>query len=167
MSFWKSIFGKSKEVKNENEIENSMPPQFRLWVTTAIQLMGTEASEMENEELHEYLLQNGIPEFDAGEIIVFLPMAFCRQLLPDVKWLPEYIDYYSEKKKIKKVYKENSRYLIIEEETEKYWNENPANEVVLNIAGRSAEYNAINQMLKDGGKLENVRLTESLVMRFD
>ncbi len=165
MSFWKTIFGKSKKIKSESQLENEISTEFRNWVKSSIKLIGIEGGDMENEELHNYLIQNGIPEFDAGELIIFLPTAFCRKLLPDIKWLPEYVDYYSKKKQIKKKYNENNRYLIIEEETEKYWNNNPSKKIVLNIAGRSAEFNAINKMLNNGGKLEDVKLTESYVIR--
>lgn len=120
---------------------------------------------MENEELYEYLISKGLPEYEAGELIIFLPTAFCRKMLPDLNWLPGYFDFYSEKKTIRRKYRDNPRYLIIEEETKAYWNGNPNNDFVLNIAARSAEFNAINQLLNDGGKLEDVKLTESYVFR--
>jgi hypothetical protein len=53
----------------------------------------------------------------------------------------------------------------MEEETEKYWNDTPNNEWILNIAGRSAEFHAINQLLNDGGRLEDVQISESYVLR--
>lgn len=115
--------------------------------------------------MKNYLVSNGIPDYEAGELIIFLPTAFCRKMLPELNWLPNYFDYYSEKKKIRRKYQENQRYLIIKEETEKYWNQSPNKDFVLNIAGRSAEFNAINQLLNDGGKLEDVQLTESYVIR--
>lgn len=160
MNFWKTIFG---EPKSENEIS----PKFRNWAKSSIKLIGMEGGQMENEELHNYLIQNGIPEFDAGELIIFLPTAFCRKLLPEIKFLSEYVDFYSKNKQIKRKYSENKRYLIMEEETDIYWNNNPNKKVVLNIAGRSAEFNAINKMLNNGGKLEDVKLTESYVIRYN
>jgi hypothetical protein len=162
MNFWKKIFGKPESSKDKK-----ISPQFKDWVQKSIRLIGTEGSKLENEELLEYLIQKGIPEFEANEIILFLPTAFCRKLLPKLNWPSKYVDYYSKMKQISKKYQDNERYTIMENETNKYWNDKPTNEVVLNIAGRSAEFDAINQMLNDGGELENVRLTESYVIRFE
>lgn len=161
MSLWKSLFGKSKSYKGEEEL----PKEFRNWVRKSIQIIGEDLQERENEALQKYLIQKGIPASEAGEIIIFLPTAFCRKLLPELNWLPEYYDYYSESKKVKRKYQDNHRYLIIEEETEKYWEETPNNEAILRMAGRSAEFGAINQLLNAGGKLEDIELARSYVIR--
>lgn len=166
MSFWKSLFGNSNNESEKEKNDYEIPRQFRDWVIKSINLIGRNGAKMENEELHELLIRNGISNIDAEEIIIFLPTAFCRKLLPDINWLPNYIDFYSDQKQVLRRYEDNERYLIIEEETDNYWKSNPSNEVVLNIAGRSSEFNAINQMLNDGGQLENVGLTESLVIRY-
>ena len=166
MSFWKSIFKNANNKPQEENINNEISSKFREWVIKSINLIGVQGREMENDELYEFLIKNGIPEIDAGEIIIFLPPAFCRKLLPEIKWQPNYIDYYSNEKQVKRKYSENKRYVIIEQETENYWNAFPSNEVVLNIAGRAAEFKAINQMLNNGGKLEDVELAESYVIRY-
>jgi hypothetical protein len=162
MSFLKKIFSLSKNTK-QTIVE--IPNNFSQLTVLAINLIGKNSKEMENDVLYDYLVSNGFPEFEAGELIVFLPTAFCRKLLPDLNWLPHYYDFYSEKKKIKRIYTDNKRYQIIENETDKYWNDNPNKDFVMNIAGRSAEFNATNELLKDGGKLEDVRLTETFVIR--
>ena len=169
MSLWKSLFGKSKsdEPKRVEKIKEQVPNEFRNWVKMSIQIIGNDLKNMENEELHNHLIKKGIPEFEAGEIIIFLPTAFCRKLLPQLNWLSEYYDYYSDKKQIKRKYRENQRYVIMEEETNNYWNQNPNNEEIIKIAGRSSEFDAINQMLNAGGKLENVKLTEAYVIRYE
>jgi hypothetical protein len=120
---------------------------------------------MKNEELYGYLISKGIPDYEAGELMIFLPIAFCRKKLPELNWHPDYFDYYSEKKKIRRKYQDNPRYLIIKDETEKYCNRNPNKEFVLNIVSRSAEFNSINQLLNNGGKFEDIQLTESYVIR--
>jgi hypothetical protein len=95
----------------------------------------------------------------------FLPIAFCRKLLPELEWPKKYLDQHAGNNKLERLFKDNGRYVAMEQETEKYWNETPNNEWVLNIAGRSAEFHAINQLLNDGGKLEDAKLTETYVMR--
>lgn len=157
---WNSIFKGSEKLSFE---ESSA---FRENVKKSIFLIGVDGVEMGHEEMYEYLLEKGIPEFDAGEIVIFLPTAFCRRFLPDLNWPTTYFDFYSDKeKKIKRKYKQNPFYLIIEEETEKYWKNRPTKRTVLNIAGRSAEFRAINQLLNKGGKLKDVQLTASVVTR--
>jgi len=164
MGIWKSIFGKSE--KEGDHTKQPMPNDFRRLTTIAIELIGgADSKKMENEELCEYLISKGLPEFEASELILFLPTAFCRKLLPELDWPTDYFDYYSENKKIRNKYQDNPRYVVINQETEAYFNGDSLNHVVLNIAGRSAEFNAINQLLQSGGKLENVGLTETLIIR--
>lgn len=163
MSFWKSLFGKS----NKKAKATDLPPQFRAWVQTAIALMGSQGLDMDNEALRQYLVQHGIPAKEAEEIILFLPTSFCRKMLPEINWPQEYVDYYSEQKQIKQSYKNNKRYVIIQEETATYWKASPDNNAILNIVGRSSEFDAINQMLHDGGKLEDVRVGLSYITRFE
>lgn len=162
MWIWKIFFGKSKI---SDELESPLPDNYRELIKKAIELIGRDSKTMENEQLHEYLISHGITDFEAGEFIVFLPTAFCRKLLPELDWPLNYIDYYSDKNKIKRRYGDNKRYRVMEEEIEKYWSGTPHNEWILNIAGRSAEFNAINQLLNDGGKLVDVRLTQTYVVR--
>ena len=164
MSFWKNIFGKSN---TKIDSESVLPIEFRQWTKLAMELIGKESNGMEIDELHDFLISKGIPEFEASELIIFLPTAFCRKLLPKINWLPSYNDYYSEKKNIKRIYQENKRYQIIEEETDNYWSGSPDNNYVLNITGRSSEFDAINQLLNDGGKMEDIILTEVSVIRYD
>lgn len=162
MGIWKHLFGESN---TSDPFEIILPTHYRELTKKAIELIGKDSKAMENEQLHEYLISHGIPDFEAGEFIIFLPTAFCRRLLIELDWPSNYVDYYSEKKKINRIYAGNKRYVVMQEETEKYWTGAPNNEWILNIAGRSAEFNAINQLLNDGGKLEDVRLTESYIVR--
>ncbi len=164
MGLWKSLFGKLKSDTSEGA-DKDVPEEFREWVKRSIQLIGNNPKNMENEELHNYLVHKGIPEFEAGEIIIFLPIAFCRELLPNLNWSSIYYDCYSDGKRIKRKFRKNERYLIIDEETKKYWNRNPNNDVIIQIAGRSAEFKVINELLLVGGKLEDVKLTNSYIMR--
>ena len=164
MGFLKSIFGKNKP-SEEVSGTSPVPKNFNQLTKKAIELIGRDSLEMENDQLVDYLVSNGIPEHEAIELYLFLPTAFTRKLLPDVKWIPYYVDYYSETNKIKRNYQDNLRYKIIEQETNLYWNNKPNNEYILNIAGRSSEFHAINKLLNDGGKLENARLVEATIVR--
>lgn len=61
---------------------------------------------MKDDELITYLLTHNIHEYEAGELVTFLPTAFCRKFIPEFNWPLQYSDYYSEKKNKSK---ENSR----------------------------------------------------------
>ncbi len=165
MGIWKSLFGKSEENNAIDKQYPEIPENFKELTQKAIDLIGSDSKNMDHEALYDYLISTGIPDFEAGELIIFLPIAFARKMLPELEWPPNYYDYYSKKKKIKRKYNENVRYRIIERETEHYWNATPNSEHVLNIVSRSADFQAINKLLNRGGKLKDVLLTESYVIR--
>ena len=167
MSFWKLIFGGGENNSDIDKMQNDVSPQFGQWVIKSIDLMGNEGATMEYEDLYNLLLSRGIPKVDSEEILIFLPTAVCKKLLPEIEWPTEYVDYYSENKQIKRKYKDNHHYVIIEKEVHDFWNNNPRNDEVMPIVGRSAEFNAINRMLHNGGKLKDVMLAESRVMRYE
>ena len=74
---------------------------------------------------------------------------------------------YSERKQIKRLYKDNPRFIVMQTETEDYWSAIPDNEIILNIAGRSADFKAINDLLLGGGRLENIEVSENFIVRYD
>ena len=100
-----------------------------------------------------------------SEIITFLPIAFVRKWLADVDWPKTYLEQYSESKRISKRFSDNHQYLTMEKIVDQYWNDKPNNDVIVNIAGRSAEFNAINQLLNDGGKMADIKMTETVIIR--
>ncbi|MFZ6013045.1 MAG: hypothetical protein ACOYXT_22070 [Bacteroidota bacterium] len=151
---------------NKSANSQSAPPDFKNWVVKSISLIGTIGKTMENEELVNFLVKEGIPEREAVEIVIFLPIAFCRRFLPQVKWLEEYIERYPDEREEKKLYNENIRYLIIKKETEAYWNSRPEKDIVINVAGRSAEFRMINDLLMaNGGNLADVILHPTILLR--
>ena len=149
---------------SEKEIQNTVPKNFNLWVRKSIGLLGSLGKVMENESASEFLVGHGIPENEAIEIVLFVPIAFCRKLLPQVKWPQAYIEFKNDIQS-KRFYSENPRYLIIENEANLYWNDKPKKEVILNVAGRSAEFKAINDLLLKGGRLEDIQMNKVVVSR--
>ena len=75
------------------------------------------------------------------------------------------MEQYSNSKIISKRFSENQQYLKIEKVVGHYWNDEPNNDVIVNIAERSAEFNAINKLLNEGGKLTDVKMTETVIIR--
>lgn len=149
---------------SDKEIQNTVPNNFNLWVKKSIGLLGSLGKLMDNESASDFLISHGIPENEAIEIVLFVPIAFCRKLLPKVKWPQEYIEVKNHNQ-VEKLFSDNPRYLIIEAEVNTYWGTNPKKEVILNIAGRSAEFKAINDLLLKGGQLEDIQMNKVVVSR--
>ncbi|MEL0645359.1 hypothetical protein V6251_13280 [Olleya sp. Ti.3.14] len=141
--------------------------EFHSDVKKSINLIGNSTKSLENNELLNLLTQNGIEENNAVEIIIFLPIAFVRKMLPNINWRKNYIEQYSDRKQITKNFSDNEQYGIIEKETESYYNRNPKSETILNIAGRSAEFRAINELLlkDDKANISDINLTENIILR--
>jgi hypothetical protein len=141
--------------------------EFHSDVKKSINLIGNSTNSIENDELLNLLTQNGIEENNAVEIIIFLPIAFVRKMLPNINWKKNYIEQYSDRKQITKNFSDNEQYGIIEKETESYCNRNPKSETILNIAGRSAEFRSINELLlkDDKTNISDIKLTENIILR--
>ncbi|HEY9048525.1 MAG TPA: hypothetical protein VIN08_21610 [Ohtaekwangia sp.] len=154
----------------KNKYGKSTPgvnPEFNNWVRKGIEVLGDVNNHKENNRLVDDFVAMGIPEEDAADIVIFLPVSFCRKLLSEVKWLPEYIDMLQDGTQIRKSYSQNLRYRMIERETKMYFNNNAEKEVILNIAGRSAEFRLINKLLLENAEanLKDIRLTETVFIR--
>lgn len=159
MNFLRKIF------KSKSDQRPAVNKEFSSYVQKSIMLTGTKGKELEDNKLVELLVSNGIPELEAIEIMLFLPVAFCRKLLPQINWPPDYVDFYSKNRQITRLYKDNPRYLIIQSEAENYWTLNADKDIVLNVAGRSAEFKSINQLLLGGSQLKDIDVTQTYVVR--
>ena len=128
MSIWNKIFKKTQTETIETQYN------FEADVIKSIEIIGNAAKSLDNEDLLSLLIKKGIKRENAFEIIIFLPVAFIRRWLNNIDWPLTYIDYYSENNKITKRYSENHQYVVIENEVEKYWNNNPKKDFIINIA---------------------------------
>lgn len=150
---------------NRKAINEFLPDDFKYWVRKSIVLIGTIGKFMDDNELIALLEKDEIPEKEAVEIVTFIPIAFCRKLFPQVNWLPEYVEYLSDKNQVRRFFQENQRYLIINQETERYWANSPDEAMVMNIAGRSAEFKAVNTLLSRGSQLTNIEIGPCIILR--
>jgi len=146
---------------------NIKSSEFRSDVRTSINLIGNLKESLDNEKLLDFLIQNGIKENNAIEIVIFLPIAFVRKILPNVNWREKYIEQLSDKKQRTKSFAENSFYKIIENETDNYYAGKSESEVILKIAGRSAEFKVINDLLLKNEKadISEIKFTENIIIR--
>lgn len=162
MSFWKSLFNKStKATRNEGA---QTPASFRDMTKLAISLIAKAPRRMRGNQLPDYLIKNGIPEAEAIELYLFLPMACARLILPEIDWLQHYFDCYEDGTEVERSYADNAQYQIMLEECDKHGHSSGA-EDISRIALFSAEIDAINKLLHDGGELSDVKFTHTRVRR--
>jgi hypothetical protein len=118
-------------------------------------------------ELFDAFMKNGIPKDDATEILLFLPIAFVRQMLPGLQWLRGYTEIDGHKNQVQKRYADSGVYQIIFSIAEKYIQTSPGTDNIIKLAGRSAEFHAIITLLLDNPntKLDEIKLTETFIVR--
>lgn len=135
-------------------------------VKLAIELLARNKNPLEDKQAVQYLIENGILENEAVEIIAFLPITFIRSWLTKVNWKDNYTEY-NGKEYVSKKYNETNSYNQILEITKDYFNGNPDKETVMKIAGRSAEFNVINKLLLENptAKIEDINLSETIIIR--
>ncbi|MDX2049242.1 MAG: hypothetical protein SFU87_20830 [Chitinophagaceae bacterium] len=162
MSFFKSLFFRKK---NDNDFQEIFSPDFEVQVEKAIKLLSENEADLNNETIFKLFTDNGIGEKEAIEILLFLPISFIRHWIPNLKWPDTYDELINGKQQIEKKYAETKSFLIIWEVTSKYFQNSPDAKTILQIGGRSAEFHTINQLLNEGGELENVELAKTTIMR--
>lgn len=135
-------------------------------VKLAIELLAQNKNPLEDKQAVQFLIENGILENEAVEIIAFLPITFIRSWLTKVNWKDNYTEY-NGKEYVSKKYNETNSYNQILEITKNYFNGNPDKETVMKIAGRSAEFNVINKLLLENptAKIEDINLSETIIIR--
>ena len=120
----------------------------------------------EDEEVIDALKGAGIPSRRAYELVLWVPMAFGRRVLegPDLPLPETYLlvtpDFAAETRRFlrdEEVFVE-SRALI-----DRFLSEGMTNDQFLVIAGRSSEFNAVNEALHAGSEISNLVVSESVV----
>ncbi|MCB2379759.1 hypothetical protein LGH70_19340 [Hymenobacter sp. BT635] len=121
---------------------------------------------METEDVIADMVKRGIKEDRALALYLFVPIAFCRRFIPEAQYLDEYVEYdAARKKEVKMSFKANHFYAEIERYTLAYFTQNPERNVVLTVAGCSAEFKAINQALDNGSQIEDLEFAPLFIVR--
>jgi len=160
LEFLKSIF-----LKKQIQSINTIPSDFPLYAERAIHLITINDGQLENEQLIALFKEKGIPHQEAIELLLFLPTAFCRHMLPQVEWPNYYCEYVSQDKILELRYSDNLRYKAIEDALQSFLASDFTTEDYLKIAGRDAAFKSINELLIAGGKLESVSISPSYIIR--
>ena len=135
-------------------------------IDLAIRLLAQNENSFEDKEAIQFLVENGISNYEAIEIITFLPIAFVRRWLNKLNWKETYIENQNGKFTEKK-FNETESYTVILKIVESYFERNPTKETVMKIAGRSAELQVMNKLLIENpeSKIEDIKLSETIIMR--
>ncbi|MNQ28508.1 hypothetical protein D3C85_418010 [compost metagenome] len=150
----------------DNKSKDFITPDFSSSVEKAIQLMISSEKNFDEDLLFEMLCKMCKNSFEAQEIYIFLPIAFVRLCYPTVNWLETYNEIGSNKKQTKREFKNTESYQIILQVSKKQF-KNLSQEALIKIAGRSAEFHAMNQLFLDNkdAKIEDIKFTETTVLR--
>lgn len=138
---------------------------FAAEVRKAIQLIGAQPGSLNDLELIQLLCANYINREYAAEIQIFLPIAFCRLFYAEVDWTDSYAETVGGKMQRRKKFSETNSYIIILDESRKYFLAAPRIDVIVKISSRSAEYNVIRQIKKMGASLGDIAMTEIIIAR--
>lgn len=162
---WKNL--KSIFSNRQKNGDKNFSADFDQQVRKAIHLFDNRDDLITDEDVVTHFTKSGIGQLEATEILLFLPVAFVRQWLSTVTWPDTYLECNDGKRNVEKKYLDTEAYQIIWQVTTAYFNGNPNKDTVLKIGGRSAEFNAINQLLHDNpsSKLEEIKVSQTVFIR--
>lgn len=149
------------------EKQPDISSKFRQNVQKAITLLLKSKNSPTDEMVLELFENNGISKVDSVEILIFLPIAVLRRLYGHLKWHDSYFEFDVNNNRVEKKFADSKSFQIIEEVTEKYFQNLPVSQDITNIAWRSAEFNALNYILLKNPDLQadDVVLSKTFIMR--
>lgn len=141
--------------------------EFEKNVQKAITLLLNSNNSPSDELVLDLFKKNEIGQVDSTEILLFLPIAFIRQLFDHLKWHDTYVESLDENNQVEKKFADSVPFQIIWKETEKYFQNLPVSKDIMKIAGRSAEFNALNDLLlrNPDAKAEDIILSKTFIVR--
>jgi hypothetical protein len=155
------------KIFNRKEKQIDISSKFRGSVQKAITLLLNSNYSPTDEMVLEMFQKDGSSKVDSVEIILFLPIAFLRRLYHHLNWHDSYFEFDDKNNRVEKKFADSVAFQIIQEETEKYFQNLPVSRNITNIAWRSAEFNALNDILikNPDAKTEDVILSKTFIVR--
>jgi len=118
-----------------------MSPDLIANVRRAITIITERSGQATNQELLDAFDVAGVGKEEAGAILVSLPIAARRRMLPAVCWIDNYQEFdITNGNMIPRSFSETPAYQAILPEVDRYFGTQPGGENVLKLAGRSAEF---------------------------
>ena len=150
MQFLKGFFQSARKQNPESDAE------FASLIERAVKVLPRDAEDYEIEEL---LVEDGITENMAYQLVAFVPIAFTRVLLCDsgVQFMDEYGLINPTSGKTQGRFLSLEPVFVAASKFANNWLQNKRDRaVLLTIASRSGEFKAINEALNARGKLEGL-----------
>ncbi len=147
--------------KKNSDLEQLSQEEFAI----AVAVLAKHGPALEADAVVAEMVKAGLDEKKATELYLFIPTAFCRQLIPEAAYQDFYVDYYGPHKQVERKYRDNKLYVAIERFTGAYFDSAPEREAVLNVCWAGAEFKAINEALHNGSKIENLEFAPSYISR--
>jgi len=127
-------------------------------IASALELFRS-SRELDDEAIFRELVKRGLPRPLAARLVEFLPSAYCRALLR--KSGVQFSDSFTRRTSKEEPKSLSSEPIWIDalEYAETEMRKDATRDEILMVAGRSAEFQGINQMLHKGSQLKNLALT--------
>lgn len=154
---WQRLFRKASD--------SIVPIEFPLYTDKAILLITNSNGQLEDVQVLDLFVTNSIPHKEAIELLLFLPTAFCRHMLSQLDWLVYYIEQTATDKNREVTYASNARYIAIQDALSRYLAGNFTQKDYLKVAARDASFKSLNQLLANGGRLEDAIISPEIIIR--
>lgn len=142
-----------------------MSPNLMANVRRAISIITEGSRQTTDQELLDAFDAAAIGKEEAGMILLFLPIAACRRMLPTVCWIDNYQELDRKSgKMIRRNFSETPAYQAILSEVGRYFGTQPGSDNILKLAARSSEFHVINNMLNKGWKLDDIGVTPLAIL---
>jgi hypothetical protein len=132
-----------------------MPANFGGMVEKAISIIGTTGAGQPDQSVVDLLIEANIPEKEAIEIILFLPLAFTQLILPEVDWAAYYFESYSESGRTRMNVSENPRLLTMYSVIIQYCKGTPDRDCIGAIAWRNFIFRLLTKKLDSGKSIQH------------
>jgi hypothetical protein len=147
--------------KKDTDLEQLNQEEF----DAAVTVLAKYGTKSEADAVVAEMVKAGIGQKKAIELYLFIPVAFCRQFIPEAAYQDFYVDYYGPHKQVERKYRKNKLYVAIDQFTRAYFDSAPERETVLNVCWVDAEFKVINEALNNGSKIENLEFAPCYINR--
>lgn len=146
------------------EPNNEGTSEFSIAITKAIDIF-SKGEDIDSKEIIKEIESCGVNYKEAVDIFLFTPMVFTHLMLPSVKWSDWFVDWIDENTQVRLKLSETSSYQQVLRTVKEYLKNGRHSSIILKVASRSAEFQAINELLNKGEKLDDMRLTDAVLIR--
>lgn len=115
-----------------------------------------------DEKIISKFIEKRIPEKYAKLLLVYLPIILTRKIFDKINFPDEYIEM-NENLEISRKFSGNNFYMVLKSALDIYIIRKMKKDLIIKIAGRSAEFKILNQFLLEGKEmndLQNIRFTK-------